>query len=138
MTAVPRILVVTGASGTGKTATVRALDALAVPGIQCFHFDSIDVPTPDVMERDFDGGEQWQASATAEWLAQLSSLPADAGLAVLDAQTRPSFVFSAAPRAAAFSSAGRWRHSWRQMARRHRAIAGVAAELPLVARGQLW
>ncbi|HEY5062860.1 MAG TPA: hypothetical protein VII52_15070 [Gemmatimonadaceae bacterium] len=99
MTTVPQILVVTGASGAGKTATVRALDALAIPGIQCFHFDSIGVPTADVMERDFGGGEQWQESATAEWLARLSSLPADVRLAVLDAQTRPSFVFTAAVRA---------------------------------------
>ena len=42
---VPRLLVVTGASGAGKTATVQALDARAVPGVQCFHFDSIGVPT---------------------------------------------------------------------------------------------
>jgi dephospho-CoA kinase len=99
ITAARRILVVTGASGAGKTATVRALDARAVPGIQCFHVDSIGVPTADVMERDFGGVEQWQESATAEWLARLSGLPDDVNVAVLDAQTRPSFVFSAAAQA---------------------------------------
>jgi chloramphenicol 3-O-phosphotransferase len=94
----PRILVVTGASGAGKTATVRALDARAVPGVQCFYFDSIGVPTAEVMERDYGGGEQWQASATADWIARLGGLPASVRVAVLDGQTRPSFVFDAAAR----------------------------------------
>ena len=97
---VTRILVVTGASGAGKTATVRALDARAVPGVQCFYFDSIGVPTAEVMERDYGGGEQWQASATAEWIARLGGLPASVRVAVLDGQTRPSFVFDSAARAA--------------------------------------
>ena len=97
---VSRILVVTGASGAGKTATVRALDARAVSGVRCFYFDSIGVPTAEVMERDYGSGEQWQAAASAAWLARLGALPRDIRLAVLDAQTRPSFVFDAAARAA--------------------------------------
>jgi hypothetical protein len=52
------------------------------------------------MERDYGGGEQWQAAATAEWLVRLSNLPRDVRVAVLDGQTRPSFVFAAAARAA--------------------------------------
>ena len=97
---VGRILIVTGASGAGKTATVRALDARAVPGVRCFYFDSIGVPTVEVMERDYGGAERWQASATGEWLMQLGGLSNDIRLAVLDGQTRPSFVFDAAARAA--------------------------------------
>jgi hypothetical protein len=96
----PCVLVVIGASGAGKTATVRALEARAIPGVRCFYFDSIGVPTPDVMERDYGGGEKWQASATADWLARLSSLSDDVRVAVLDGQTRPSFVFEAAGRGA--------------------------------------
>jgi hypothetical protein len=94
------ILVVTGASGAGKTAAVQALEARAVPGVRCFYFDSIGVPPTDVMERDYGGGEQWQASTTADWLARLGNLPEDVRVAVLDGQTRPSFVFSGAARAA--------------------------------------
>ena len=97
---VAHILVVTGASGAGKTATVRALDARGIPGVRCFYFDSIGVPTAEVMERDYGGGEQWQASATGEWLTRLGGLPDSIRLAVLDGQTRPSFVFGAAARAA--------------------------------------
>jgi hypothetical protein len=51
------------------------------------------------MERDYDGGEQWQASATAEWLARLGRLPGEVALAVLEGQTRPSFVLGARARA---------------------------------------
>ena len=95
------ILVVTGASGAGKTAAVRELGARALPRVRCFYFDSIGVPSTEVMDRDFGGAEQWQASATAEWLERLANLPEDVRVAVLDGQTRPSFVFSsvrAAPR----------------------------------------
>src|ERR1700716_1986404 len=95
-----RILVVTGASGAGKTATVQALESRAVTGVRCFYFDSIGVPTAEVMERDHGGAEQGQAAATAEWLARLGRLPGEVRIAVLDGQTRPSFVFSAADRAA--------------------------------------
>ena len=52
------------------------------------------------MARDHGGGEAWQAAATAEWLALLGGLPADVRVAVLDGQTRPTFVFEVAARAA--------------------------------------
>lgn len=93
------ILVVTGASGAGKTEAVRALATRALPGVSCFYFDSIGVPTPEEMDRKFGGGEGWQAHATAEWLARIDSDSSKATVAVLDGQTRPSFVFDAADRA---------------------------------------
>jgi adenylate kinase family enzyme len=93
------ILVVTGASGAGKTATVTALAARDIPGVQCFHFDSIGVPSPAEMEREYGGGEQWQAWATRHWFARLGELPEDVRVAVLDGQTRPQFVLEAAGRA---------------------------------------
>jgi hypothetical protein len=96
----PRLLVVTGASGVGKTAAVQALESRNVRGVSCFYFDSIGVPSAEVMQQVHGGGEQWQAWATKEWLARLGALPDDVSVAVLDGQTRPSFVFAAAPAAA--------------------------------------
>jgi len=58
------------------------------------------VPGVEVMERDFGSGEQWQAFATGDWIARLGALPDEVCVAVLDGQTRPSFVFAAAGRAA--------------------------------------
>jgi hypothetical protein len=88
-------LVVTGASGVGKTAAVAALDARSSTGVRCFHFDTIGVPPADAMARDFGSAEGWQAFATAQWLDQLDRLGDDVLVAVLDAQTRPSFVIAA-------------------------------------------
>ena len=94
----PAILVVTGASGSGKTAAVSVLAARALPGVRCYHFDSVGVPSPEVMDRDFGGGEQWQALMTQQWLDRLEADPDGAEVYVLDGQTRPSFVISAAER----------------------------------------
>jgi RNase adaptor protein for sRNA GlmZ degradation len=93
------IVVITGASGAGKTTAVEALATARVPGVSCFYFDSIGVPSAEVMERDFGSGENWQAFATADWLERLSTLTDDVRVAVLDGQTRPSVVFEAADRA---------------------------------------
>ncbi len=90
------ILVVTGASGAGKTSAVSALASLELPGVRCFHFDAIGVPTPEVMHRDYGGPEEWQAWATREWLGRLTDLDGSVRVAVLDAQTRPATVLTAA------------------------------------------
>lgn len=90
------ILVVTGASGAGKTTAVHALEARLLPGVRCFYFDSIGVPSEDEMRREHGGGEQWQAWATERRLRELDRLGADVHVAVLDGQTRPSFVATAA------------------------------------------
>jgi hypothetical protein len=92
------ILVVTGASGSGKTAAVRALDARGLPGVRCYHFDAVGVPSLEEMDRDFGGGEQWQALTTQRWLDWFATDPDGADVYVLDAQTRPSFVSKAAER----------------------------------------
>jgi hypothetical protein len=94
------ILVVTGASGAGKTATVQALEARGIPGVRCFYFDSIGVPTAEAMDRDHGGAEQWQAAATDAWLVRLGGLPESIRLAVLDGQIRPAFVVGGTARAA--------------------------------------
>lgn len=89
------IWVITGASGVGKTAAVSALEARGVPGTACFSFDSIGVPTTEVIEQEFGGGEHWQAHATEQWLRRLATESDASTVNVLDAQTRPSFVLAA-------------------------------------------
>ena len=93
-TSIP-ILVVTGASGVGKTSSVSALEARAHSGTACFYFDSIGVPTLEVIERDFGTGERWQADATNRWITRLVANGDAATVNVLDGQTRPSFVRAA-------------------------------------------
>jgi hypothetical protein len=93
--AFPGILVVTGASGSGKTATVRALEARALPRVRCYYFDAVGVPSAETMQRGFGGPEQWQAAMTRDWIERLTADPDGADVCVLDGQTRPSFVRSA-------------------------------------------
>jgi broad-specificity NMP kinase len=92
------ILVVVGASGVGKTTAVLALQARGLPQVRCFHFDSIGVPSPDTMEREFGGGERWQAHATDQWILRLSQERSSSSVDVLDGQTRPSYVRAAVAR----------------------------------------
>ena len=89
----PIILVVTGASGAGKTTLVRGLEARSLPGVTCHYFDSIGVPSPEVMKRDFGSGMGWQEATTRTWIERLSLRPDR--VAVLDGQTRPSAVRAA-------------------------------------------
>ena len=95
----PAVIVVTGASGSGKTATVHALEARRLTGVRCYYFDSVGVPSVEEMHRDFGSPEQWQAITTQRWLERLSTESGDADVHVLEGQTRPSFVVEAAKQA---------------------------------------
>jgi hypothetical protein len=94
------ILAVVGASGVGKTTAVRALAERNLPAVGCYYFDSIGVPSAETMERDSGGGTAWQAAMTDRWIERLSANADDVDVAVLDAQTRPSFVRQALTRCA--------------------------------------
>jgi hypothetical protein len=95
----PAVLVVTGASGAGKTTLVKAIET-SRPGVLCYYFDSIGVPSVELMTLQFGGPEAWQRVMTEQWMQRLAANPEGARLAVLDAQTRPSFAV------AAFESSG--------------------------------
>ena len=86
------MLFVLGASGSGKTAAVRALASRRQPGVLCYFFDSIGVPSPAEMEREWGSGEKWQEHTTARWIDRLAANPDGCELAVLEGQTRPSFI----------------------------------------------
>jgi hypothetical protein len=90
----PAILFVIGASGAGKTAAVHALEQQNLSGVGCYYFDSIGVPSADVMARDWGGGERWQDQMTTQWIERLSTDPDRVEIAVLEGQTRPSFIRS--------------------------------------------
>jgi len=100
MTTQPAILVVTGASGAGKTTLVRALDAMRIPGVGCFELDSMEVPSAEEMMERWGGTMEWQNVATRYWIERLLRNDGGHEVAVLDGQVRPSEV------RAAFTSLG--------------------------------
>jgi len=100
----PAILVVTGVSGAGKTSVVRCLEDRAPAAVRCFYFDSIGVPSVELMRRDFGSPEAWQADATKRWIAHLMKETGSGTVSVLDAQVRPSLVRSALTAAQGFAT----------------------------------
>src|SRR5687768_887083 len=87
--AAPAVLVITGASGAGKSTLVRGLAALGLPGIGCYEFDRIGVPTDAEIAARFGGGEGFQAWALDAWVARLARNDDRVDVAVLDASVRP-------------------------------------------------
>jgi ribosomal protein S18 acetylase RimI-like enzyme/energy-coupling factor transporter ATP-binding protein EcfA2 len=84
----PAVLVVTGASGAGKTTLVGRLAALGLPDVGCYEFDEIGIPSDAEIEARF-GREGFQAWALGEWAARLARNADRVRVAVLDAQVGP-------------------------------------------------
>jgi adenylylsulfate kinase-like enzyme len=85
----PAVLVVTGASGAGKTTLVRRLAALGLPGVGCYEFDTIGIPSEEEIRARFGDGAGFQRWALGEWVARLARNADGVRVAVLDAQVRP-------------------------------------------------
>ena len=83
------MLVVTGASGAGKTTLVRRLAGLGLPGVGCHEFDTIGVPSAAEIRARFGDGEGFQHWALSEWMTRLARNADEVRVAVLDAQVRP-------------------------------------------------
>lgn len=89
------ILVITGASGSGKTAILRHLAPRVPRTVSLQHFDSVGVPDPEEMFRQFGSGEAWQEATTHQWITRLSTDPANSTVTVLEGQARPAYVLDA-------------------------------------------
>lgn len=88
----PAVLVVVGASGAGKTTLVAHLAKLGLPGVACYHFDTIGVPSEEEILARFGSGWAYQDWGLDQWLTRIVRNEDDVRVAVLDAQVRPSAV----------------------------------------------
>src|SRR5262245_52932570 len=87
-----RLIVLTGASGSGKTAIARAIEARHADRVAILHFDSIGIPSPDRMIAEFGSPEEWQRANTVEWMANIARMPRRRPNVLFEGQARIAFL----------------------------------------------
>ena len=90
-----KIFFVIGASGSGKTTTLKLLEKEMPPHYQLVHFDSIGVPSFEEMEKEYGSIEEWQRVKTIEWVEKLAKEDLTRSSIIFDAQVRPYFIVRA-------------------------------------------
>ena len=80
----PAILVLTGASGAGKTTLTLKLNELAIPGVKGINCDRVKIEVDETAEP-----ADLQAEILRYWISQVSQSETGIELAVLDTQIRP-------------------------------------------------
>lgn len=87
-----KIFFVIGASGSGKTTVINALDKAGLSDFKTVYFDSIGVPSLEEMSAKYNGPEGWQRIKTAEWVKTIKETLISDTHVILDGQTRPIFI----------------------------------------------
>jgi predicted kinase len=90
----PKLVILTGASGSGKTAIAREIDT-SHPEIAVFRFDTIGVPSAEIMTTYGNGyqpGGAWQRAMTLEWLERIASVLKSGQRVLFEGQMRVAFV----------------------------------------------
>ena len=80
----PAILVLTGASGAGKTTLIDKLNELAIPGVKGINCDRVKIESDETAD-----SSDRQADILRYWISHLSQPETGIELAVLDTQIRP-------------------------------------------------
>src|SRR5258708_3926101 len=68
------LVVLTGASGAGKTTLGRFIQEHHSATHDVIFFDSIGVPSIEQMEREYGSGEAWQRAMTIAWMERISTI----------------------------------------------------------------
>ena len=93
MLRIPFILFIFGVSGAGKTTILRKLCLqLSSKTTQCFHFDSIGIPTIDEMIEKYGSPSEWQYAMTEVWVNRLLTEYRDKPLLILEGQINLKFI----------------------------------------------
>jgi predicted kinase len=90
----PKLVILTGASGSGKTAIAREIDT-SHPEIAVFRFDTIGVPSAEIMATYGNGyqpGGAWQRAMTLEWFERIASVLKSGQRVLFEGQMRIAFV----------------------------------------------
>lgn len=87
-----KIYFIIGASGSGKTTTLKRFEKKLPDHCLLLHFDSIGVPYFKEMEKEYGSIEEWQRIQTIAWVKKLSENNLTFSNVIFDAQIRPSFI----------------------------------------------
>lgn len=87
-----KLIIVTGASGVGKTSILRLLDERKIPNLKIYFFDDLGVPSTEEMIRDFGSVENWQKDRLSEWIEKIIKENTKDEIVILDGSVRPGFV----------------------------------------------
>ena len=90
----PKLVILTGASGSGKTAIALEIETNH-PEITVFRFDTIGVPSAEIMATYGNGhqpGGAWQRAMTLEWLERLAPIFKSGQRVLFEGQMRIAFL----------------------------------------------
>lgn len=93
-TSVGSLVILTGASGSGKT-TIAEYIAATHPEITVFRFDTIGVPSAEVMATfgtDHQPGGAWQRAMTLAWLDRIAPVLLTGQSVLFEGQMRIAFI----------------------------------------------
>ena len=86
------IVLITGASGTGKTSLTKALKEQDPHQLSVHYFDDIGIPDTQEMINTYGSIEKWQEETTKIWIRKLSELNEE--IIILEGSFNPSFAIS--------------------------------------------
>jgi predicted kinase len=89
------LVVLTGASGGGKTTLARAIKERYPDECDVLFFDSVGVPSPEEMKRWGDGhqpGVAWQRAMTLQWFDSLAAILRTGRSVLFEGQMRLAFI----------------------------------------------
>jgi predicted AAA+ superfamily ATPase len=85
-------ILITGASGVGKTTLLKALERESLENlISINYFDSVGVPSIEEMIARYGSGEKWQQAMTYQWVDRLLQVK-DKKLIFLEGSINPEFI----------------------------------------------
>jgi broad-specificity NMP kinase len=92
----PAVLCITGASGVGKTASLRALrERIESRVLPTLEFDSLGVPSLDEMHAAWDSPRGWQKAMTYHWVYTAKQVYRTHPLVVIEGQFDPQYAIAA-------------------------------------------
>jgi hypothetical protein len=89
-------VILSGASGAGKTAIAEGVAARYAEQVDVHHFDTIGVPAPARMIAEWGSGEGWQRAMTYAWIGRIGTARRMGRHVLLEGQMRLDFVAEAA------------------------------------------